>query len=57
MGKQYLQKCTSRINAVSQHLGAVLQLKAAMMPEGSCLDISEDLQLYTMVSGFLELAK
>lgn len=50
MGKQYLQKCTSRINAVSRQLGAVLQLRAAMMPKGSCLDISDDLQLYTMDS-------
>ena len=49
MGNQYMKVCTSRISAVSQQLAAVLQLKAARMPEGSCLDISDDLQYYTMV--------
>jgi hypothetical protein len=52
MGDVYLRKCTSRIAAVAQELGQLLELKAAMAPKGSCVDMSNDLQLYTMASEY-----
>lgn len=52
MSDVYLRKCTSRIAAVAQELGQLLELKATMTPKGSCVDVSNDLQLYTMVSGY-----
>ena len=49
MGDPYLRKCTSRITAMAQELGRLFELKASMVPKGSCFDMSDDLQLYTMV--------
>ena len=53
MGDAYLRKCTSRIVAVAQDLVQLFQLKAVMMPNGSCMDMANDLQLYTMASDHL----
>lgn len=50
MNTQYLKLCATRVNEISSQLGELWELRAEKIPDGMCFDMSDDLQLCTMVS-------